>query len=161
MKTRQFFTASLLLIALIFASGSELYAQRGNGQGMRQGMNYCQNIPNLTDKQSDKLTDLQTEHQKKMLNYRNQLNEKQAKLRTLQSESPAKLTTINKTIDELGDIRTDMAKERAAHRQAVRSELSEEQRTWYDSHHARRGQGYGRGNGQGYGRGNGQGRCWR
>ncbi len=88
---------------------------------------------NLSDEQKTKIEDLKLEHQKKMLPLRNQLNEKMAKMKTLETAFPADMKAIDALIDEMSGVRTQMAKERAAMHQEVRKILTEEQRIKFDT----------------------------
>lgn len=153
-------------MALIMSLGIvTVFAQprRGMGQGNApQGWNRAACIQqqlNLTEEQQETINNLCTEHQKSMVDYRNQLREKHARLRTLQTADNPDMNETNTAIDELSNIRNNMMKEQAAHRQDVRASLTEEQRVIFDSRAGHRmGRGYRqgghkRGYGQGYGRG--------
>lgn len=152
MKTLKFNLIMIFAALLVAATGSDTFAQRGmragngNGNGYGPGVN-CR-IPDLTDAQQKKLDQLRTAHWKEMSDYRNQLNEKHARLQTLQSADKADMNAINTLIDEIGKIKTQMAKATAAHRQEVRGELTEQQRVFFDQ---RRGRGFGPGYGHGKG----------
>ncbi len=163
MKQLKIGTIGLLFVAMLF--GANTFAQRGNGWGNGQGNGYgqgsfCNNIPNLSTEQQTKISDLRTAHWKKMQDSRNQLAVKSANLQTLRSTGD--LNAINKTIDEMGAIRTNMQKNREQHFQDVRSLLNADQKVYFDSFNRGRGncqaygRGYGRGNGQGFGRGFGR-----
>jgi Spy/CpxP family protein refolding chaperone len=73
-----------------------------------------------------------------MLKFRNQMGEKSAQLQTLRTAEKADMNAINKTIDEIGLIKTQMMKERENHLQQVRGVLTDSQRTQFDT---RRGAG--------------------
>lgn len=137
-----------------------MMAQRGNGPGPLntdkpgRGL-YCQAIPDMTEEQQQKIAGLRTAQIKEMNLYRNDLSIKRAELEKLQTADNADLDKINEKIDEIGKIKTEMAKKRAAHIQKVRSVLTEEQRAVFDSRHGHRAQGMrmGRGRSMGPGRG--------
>ncbi|MBN2434875.1 MAG: periplasmic heavy metal sensor, partial [Spirochaetes bacterium] len=76
---------------------------------------FCNSIPSLTQEQEQEITKLRTAHMKEMNNFRNNLAIKRAELRKLQTADKADMDAINNTIDEIGTIRTKMAKIRAAH----------------------------------------------
>ena len=145
---------------LMFTMIPGTFAQPGPGKGNGWGpgaQGICNRIPNLTDEQNKQIADLQTDHLKKMTNLRNQLFEKQAHLRTLNTADTPDMKAINTTIEEIGSLRTDMMKERESHLQKVRGLLTADQRVVFDSSpmHGKR---FGRGNGHGYDYGRGQGR---
>lgn len=161
MKNLKFGTIGMLLVVALLSVSTNIFAQRGygngNGQGNRQfngnGQGYfCDNIPNLTTDQQTKIEKQRTAQWKEMQNYRNQLAEKRTRLQTLRSADNADMNAINKTIDEMSAIQTSMRKNREQHLQDVRNLLTDDQRVYFDNSNR------GRGNGQGYGRGNGQGR---
>jgi Spy/CpxP family protein refolding chaperone len=91
----------------------------------------------LTDAQKEQIEKLGTEHAKKVLPLRNELGELRAELRTLSTVDKVNMTDINKKIDEMGKVQTELMKERAAHRQQIRSLLTDEQRVKFDSHFGR------------------------
>ena len=153
----------MLFIAMLFSVNT--FAQRGNGWGNSQGNNngqsyFCNNIPNITADQQTKITNLRTAHWKQRQTNQNQLAVKSTNLQTLRSTGD--INALNKTIDEMSVIRTNMQKNREKHFQDVRNILNADQRVYFDNFNRRRGngQGYGRGKGrgnrQGYGRGNGR-----
>ncbi len=92
------------------------------------------NIPDLTAEQQKKIDDLHFAFMKKMKNNRNLLAEKQVHLNTLRTADKVNMNAINKTIDEIGALRTQMFKDKEAHNQEIRSVLNEQQRLYYDSH---------------------------
>jgi Spy/CpxP family protein refolding chaperone len=132
-----------LLLVLIASPG---FAQRGQGRygmGMneRPGRNqqFFQMIPDLSEEQESKIETLRVDHMKEMMSKRNTLNEKRAKLRTLQTQDKPDMQAINSLIEEMGDVRTEMQKKRASHHQEIRSLLTEEQKVYFDNHLMRRG----------------------
>jgi Spy/CpxP family protein refolding chaperone len=128
-------------------SNVNTYAEEGASQG------YCSNIPNLTDEQQSALNKLRTNHLKKANLMRAQIQEKRAQLNTLRLSEKPDMDKINRTIDEVAELRADLMKEREAHLQAVKSQLNDDQKAWFDS---RPGRGKGFGQNRGFGR---QGAC--
>jgi Spy/CpxP family protein refolding chaperone len=177
MKRIRTITAIAIMATIVTASSA--LAQRGQGRGFMNNPNgrgmvnnmqnpdgYGQCILNLTPEQDSKITELRTKHIKEVTPLRNELGEKSARLRTLQSADSPNLNEINKTIDEMASIRANIQKKGAAHRAEVSSILTDEQRVVYNSRGqgrmGRGGQGMGRsgrGNGQGMGRGLRDGSC--
>ncbi|MBI9069774.1 MAG: Spy/CpxP family protein refolding chaperone [Salinivirgaceae bacterium] len=157
-----------LLVSALFISTATLNAQnfyncdgQGNGRqktGYQQNsMNrgeYMANLLELSDEQKEKIESLRLNHQKQILPLKNELGEKQAKMRTLNTAENTDTKAINALIDEMGVIKTKMAKIRAAHKQDVRSTLTSDQRVIYDSHIGRKGQRGNRGQGHKGNRGN-------
>lgn len=91
-------------------------------------------IPDLTEEQEEQLQKIRIEHLKVMLPLRNQLAEKEARLRTLSTADDVDMKKINQTIEEIGEIRVQMMKQRAVHQQEIRKLLTEKQRVFFDSH---------------------------
>jgi Spy/CpxP family protein refolding chaperone len=134
----------LLIAALFFVSSGVAYAQcpgkdcnredrppmhgeKGPGQGPM--------IPDLTDEQREQIKDLRVDVMEKMLSFKNRLGEKAARLRTLQTAAKANMSEINKAIEEIGKLRIEMMKLKAACHQEIRSLLTDEQRVFFDAHH--------------------------
>lgn len=92
----------------------------------------------LTADQQEQVDQLYLENQKEMLPLRNDLREKQARLRTLNTAANYDQNAVNSLIDEIGEVRTDMMKKRAGHRQEIRSLLTDEQRIIFDTRQNRR-----------------------
>ncbi|UII29342.1 Spy/CpxP family protein refolding chaperone [Fulvivirga maritima] len=90
-------------------------------------------IPNLTDEQKDKMKEMRLSFYKETLPLKNELNEKKAQLRTLTTVESPDMKKVNKLIENMGDIEVELKKARVAHHQEVRSQLTEEQRIFFDS----------------------------
>jgi len=136
MKTRNLTIIAVLLFITgsVFAQGNQ--GKRGNfdGQKKRNQTERFMNIPDLTDAQKTQIKDMRTANMKEMLPLRNELQEKQAHKRTISTGDNVKMSEINKTIDEIGAIKTNMAKKRATHRQNIRKILTDNQRVFFDMH---------------------------
>ncbi|MDA3945032.1 MAG: Spy/CpxP family protein refolding chaperone [Bacteroidetes bacterium] len=157
MKNLRIVTIGMFILAMLLSVNTSVYAQRGNGSGFGPG-NHCMNIPDLTDDQQTKLEMMRTTQMKAMQDFRNQMGEKRARLQTLRTADKADMTAINKTIDEMSVIRTNMQKQREQHIQSVRNLLTEDQKVQFDSMKRGNGQGFGCGQRNGQGRGCGKGR---
>ena len=94
---------------------------------------------NLDDKQREEISKIRTEQLKERTQTRNLLNEKRAKLETLQTAEKPDMKEINKMIDEIAAVQAQQMKDQAASRQKIRSLLTEEQRTYYDAQNANTG----------------------
>jgi len=140
MKRTKSITA-ILLTGIMMVVTISSFAQRGQGNkapGMKKNMqmhqNCFQNIPDLTEEQEAEIEEMRVSHMKEMQEYYNKLNEKRAKLRTLQTKDNPDMDKINSVIEEMGEIRTEKHKARAKHHQEVRSLLNEEQKVYFDKH---------------------------
>ncbi|MEL7002773.1 MAG: Spy/CpxP family protein refolding chaperone [Bacteroidota bacterium] len=95
-------------------------------------------IPDLTDEQNAKLKEIRLEGQKQKLPLRNELREKEARMKTLTTAENVDMKAINKLIEEIGAIKVKMAKIQAVQHQEVRNQLTEDQRVVFDSHAGQR-----------------------
>ena len=135
----------LLLIAALFIISSGIaYAQGPGNDGNREdrppmhgekGPGHGPMIPDLTDEQKEQIKDIHVESMEDMLALKNKIGEKTARLHTLQTAAKANMSEINKTIEEIGKLRTEMMKLKAASHQKIRSLLTDEQRVFFDVHH--------------------------
>lgn len=101
--------------------------QRGNGDRMDK-------IPGLTEAQEQQIKKIHTGAQADILPLKNQLNELDAKLQTLQTANSADMKAINETIDKISIIKASIEKRRAQAHQDVRKLLNDEQRLFVDTH---------------------------
>lgn len=166
MKTIRVSTAIAVMALLL--TGSQTFAQRGQGRWggnmpqerpmMRNmdrasqydyGYGYGMQMLNLTEEQEGQITQMCTNHLNEVTPLRNELNEKRARLRTLQSAAKPNQKEMDKVIDEMASIRAKIQKKSTAHRVAVKELLTDEQKAIYN---ARGGNRMGRG-GQRGGRG--------
>jgi Spy/CpxP family protein refolding chaperone len=126
--------ALLLVVTSAFAQMPEMKPEHGEKEGGCKGRGEHMMIPDLTDQQAEQIKSMRVEHMKEMQSLRNQIGEKKARLRTLSTVDKVNMTEINKVIDEIGKIQTQMMKMKEQHRQDVRKMLSDDQRIFFDSH---------------------------
>ncbi len=127
---------NLVITALFIFLAAGLFAQKNN-MNMSQNKKcngMFMNIPDLTEAQQTQIKEIRTATMKEMLPLKNELKEKQAHLQTLQTADNPKMNEINSTIDEIGVIKTKMAKNRAAGHQKIRKILTDDQRIYFDMH---------------------------
>lgn len=136
-------TAALLLVATsAFAQMPDTKPERGEKPCMREGKGeHMMMIPDLTEQQKEQMKALRVEHMKEMQPLRNQLEEKKARLNTLTTSDQVNMSEVNKVIDEIGKIQTQMMKLKEQHRQDVRKLLNSDQRVIFDSHRPMRHEG--------------------
>ena len=92
------------------------------------------NIPGLSDEQKEQIKQVRLEIQKEVLPLRNDMREKRARLNTLSTAEKADMNAINRVVEDIGDLQTEIIKKREMGRQQVRNLLNEEQRLFFDSH---------------------------
>ena len=127
--------ALLLVVTSAFAQMPEMKPEHGDKEGCRMGRGeHMMMIPGLTEQQLEQMKSMRVEHMKEMQSLRNQMAEKKARLRTLSTVDKVNMTDINKVIDEMGEMKTQMMKMREQHRQNIRKMLTDEQRVFFDSH---------------------------
>ena len=116
MKTTKLLVA---LVALLTIGTSNGFAQRGMGRGMGEGYgpnqtegkaSYCHKIPNLTEEQKTQIEALRVKHMKSTTDLKNQMNEKRARLRTLESAENPNYGKINKTMNKIIEIKETFMK---------------------------------------------------
>jgi len=139
MKTSIVNTGKVMMGLAIVLFSAAMQAQPGSGyhHGGDDGTGYSRNttaIPNLTEEQKQKITALHTSHQKEVLNLRLDLDIKAAELQKLKSAENPDVSLINKTIDEMGKMRTEIEKKKVALGIAVRKLLTDEQKAAWDMH---------------------------
>jgi len=166
MKSNVLTKGLLVLLVSTLMLSTTSFAQRGpRGMNMRNDSTgfFCK-LPNLTADQQTKMESLRTKHLKEVSPLRNELAEKRAHLKTLESVDKPDMTAINKTIDEISALQSKMMKLRASHRIEVSSILTDDQKVYFNAHQGmgmkgNRGMGKGMRNGMGNGNGMGRGNC--
>lgn len=84
-------------------------------------------IPNLTEEQKMQMKAIHLEIEKAALPIRNQIGEKEARLRTLVTAANYDEKAVNKVLDEMGELKTDVRKLEIAGLQKAKEVLTEEQ----------------------------------
>ncbi|NOU17131.1 MAG: Spy/CpxP family protein refolding chaperone [Bacteroidales bacterium] len=130
----------LLVSVLITSFSLNSYAQRGPRE-FRDSARIDHRIPNLTADQKTKIETLRTKHLKEVTPLRNELDEKRAHLKTLESMEKVDRDAINKTIDEITTLQGKIVKMKVNHRLDVASLLTDEQKVFFNSHREMRGKG--------------------
>ncbi|MFY0593992.1 Spy/CpxP family protein refolding chaperone [Roseivirga sp.] len=143
MKTQNLKKYGFALATLVFL-GTSAQAQRFQGnerpdrpqQEMKQGQKLAMGkqhgpqgpkIPNLTEEQKEQLHSFRLESEKASLPIKNQVAEKEARLKTLVTSESYNEKAVNKVIEEIGDLKTGLMKLKVAEGQKVKNILNEEQ----------------------------------
>lgn len=149
------------MISLLLLASTTTFAQRGRGQMQGQrGPGFAQaecRIPDLTEDQQEQIKTLRTEHWNEVEEFRTDMRILHAEMNDLTSGSDYDATAASKKIEKISSLKKKMMKARLAHRNSVRSLLTEEQKVVFDNHRPGRGMGFGRAGGRGMGFGKGQG----
>lgn len=109
-------------------------------------------ISNLNPTQKIKIKELSTQLKKELIPLKNLLDEKRARLKTLESAEKTDLASIHSIIDEIHGLQSKMMKLKANHKQEIRKILTPEQRTEFDFRSEKKGK-RGEGNHRHKGRG--------
>ena len=143
-------TKILVIVAMIMIFATSVFAQPNGNRRMNKGdrserfMNNGERghgfmgIPDLTDAQKTQMKKMRTAQMKEALPLRNKMQELQAHKRTISTGDNVNMAELNKTIDEIGALKTQMMKKRATHHQAVRKILTDDQRVFFDMHSGRK-----------------------
>ena len=89
-------------------------------------------IPGLTEDQEASIRQIHVDLQKQILQVNNQIREKEAQLRTQMTQDKPNQGQIDRLVEEIGALKTTVAKARTAAHMKVRALLSEEQRLQFD-----------------------------
>jgi Spy/CpxP family protein refolding chaperone len=96
-------------------------------------------IPNLTEAQQEQLKGFHIAAEKSALPLKNQVAEKEARLKTLTTSESYDAKAVDKVIDEIGKLRTDLFKLKVSTEQKVKSILTEEQLVFVNNHSPEKG----------------------
>jgi len=163
---RQTLILSLLSIMLL---SFVLMAQPGrgprNGQGPNRGP-WMDQALDLTEEQQAKMEDLRLQHQKEIIPLQSQIESLRSELHLAMTADKFDKSKVEKIVNDMQKVRTQMQMSRVLHQQTVRELLTPEQRKKFDLHILSRkgprgGRGFGAGQGMcpncGMGRGRGPG----
>lgn len=121
------FATVLLLVSGVF---SWVSAQPGRGQFRGEGrpMNASRiEKIKLTDDQQKQMTELRAQFREETMKINNLINEKKAHLKTLIDTDNRDMKDLEKTVDEMTNLKGDLIKKGIAHRDAVKKILTPEQ----------------------------------
>ncbi len=106
-----------------------MMGKAGNRAGMKQG-----GMMNFTAEQQEQLKTLRVEQMKSMTQYRNELGEFKAKMKTITSVDDVNLKDVDKLLDDMGKVKLEMAKNKLDYQQSMRAMLTDEQKVMMDMH---------------------------
>jgi len=151
MKNLKFLTTSILLIAILFSTNTNIFAQFGcgnwNWQNNRQlneqwnghwNEYSFNNIPNLTRDQLNKIDELNTEYWNEEESNRRRLNAKNIHLQSMRLTNNPDRSAIYKVIEEIGIIQINMLKNQEQYLQNMRNLFTADQIAYFDELNGRR-----------------------
>uniref|UniRef100_UPI00404872FA Spy/CpxP family protein refolding chaperone n=2 Tax=Roseivirga sp. TaxID=1964215 RepID=UPI00404872FA len=97
-------------------------------------------IPDLTEEQKEQLRGFHVAAEKTALPIKNKLSENEARLKTLTTSEGYDAKAVDKVIDEIGKLKTDLLKLRVSTDQKIRGILTEEQLVFFNNHTPKKGQ---------------------
>lgn len=97
-----------------------------------------QRTPFFTEEQQEAMKEIRLESASEIKPLRNKLNELEAHQKTLSTADKADMKAINKNIEEIGEIKTEIAKIQAKQKQSIRSLLTKEQLLSFDNNRENR-----------------------
>jgi len=121
----------VLSLSTVYAQGQGRGSGRGHGMGM--GIMADDDFPELTTEQRDQMADLKTAHQKAMIPVRADLKMLKIEMRELMRDD-ASQSKMNKKIDEIGALKTEIRKMQLDHRLKMKDVFTEEQIEYLESH---------------------------
>jgi Spy/CpxP family protein refolding chaperone len=120
----------LIILAVTLTAAASIAF--GQGAGMKHPSKGCPGMAGLSEDQQKKVEALNLEVEKAMLPLKAQMDVKTAELKVLAvAENPDK-AAIDKKIEEIGALRTQMMKKKVLNGLAVRALLTPEQRVGFD-----------------------------
>lgn len=125
---------ALLLAGMPLMVIAQQGEQKRSGMDGERGEKIEERIPDLSDKQKADIQAIRTEKLKVVKDKRNILNEKNARLQTLRTSDEPDMNEIDKLIDEISDLKADIAKSEERAIQDIRALLTDEQKLKFDMH---------------------------
>ncbi|RPI69893.1 MAG: hypothetical protein EHM47_13100 [Ignavibacteriales bacterium] len=99
---------------------------------------------NLTEEQENKISDLRTNHQKKMTDYKAELEKAKIDMRDIRNSSGVSRNNLISAVEKMNDVKNKMAVERINHHMDVYELLNDEQKEiWREQKPSRDHQGFG------------------
>jgi Spy/CpxP family protein refolding chaperone len=148
MKTKVLMLAVFMGLTTVLAAQpdekGEGKSRRGSNPEMRMDeQRGHENALDLTDAQKEAFKQSMLAMQKQLQPIRNELGEARAHQKTLTSVEKPDMNAINKNIEKMGSLQTEMAKIQTKYHLEMRAQLNDEQRLKFDrfDHRKRNGNG--------------------
>ncbi len=141
-------TAAILMLCaqpMLFAQGGGKKGHEGKKAGKKQMMmehrghffgdpGRMKKELNLTDEQVTKIANINKEHRKKMLDYKEKLAPKKIQLKKLLLEDTVDMGKVRSLLGEIGDLRVELQALRIEHRLNIEKVLTPDQRAKMRQH---------------------------
>ena len=141
MRTSKIIIAAALTLICSLNSFGQKQEKGSQDTEKKEGAAPAPKGPNklgLTEDQRKKRQSIRMKTAKDVLPLKNQLGEKKAHLRTITTVDKPDMNEINKTIDEMAALRTQIEKKKIAARMEIRGLLNDEQRLKFDTRDERK-----------------------
>ncbi|MGQ1787471.1 Spy/CpxP family protein refolding chaperone [Saccharicrinis sp. GN24d3] len=136
-KRVKLMTAFALMGVLIIGSAWGYGDQDGRRGKAGHGEFGPKNGLNLTDAQKEEIKALKISFMKDMTPVKNEIGIKMAELKAASTGDNVDTKAVNRLLDEIGKLKTEVAKKLFANKQKVRSLLTDEQKVIFDAHAAK------------------------
>jgi len=128
------FIPFLLFSYSVFSQHTESDLSKLSTQNKETNQGPEQDSPaTLTHIQKQRLKEFRLVFMKETLPIKNELNEKEARLKTLRTNQNPEIKQINSLLDEIGLLKTTIAKKKEAMLLEFRKSLSDEQKVYFDT----------------------------
>lgn len=149
MKKENLKKYGMVVLVMLFVGASNVQAQqmrrgqRPNPQEQQHGQKGKEmnergprgpHIPNLSEEQKEQMKSFKIALEKEALPIKNQVGEKEARLRTLTTSDSYNENAVNKVIDEIGELKTELMKLKVANKAKVKEILTDEQLVFFNNH---------------------------
>lgn len=125
----------LLVLSLnVYAQRQRPNEQRRPQMEEARRVNGPERIPNLTEEQKTQLKAFRIALEKETLPLKNEVQELEAKLKTLMSQDEVKTQEAGRVIDEISDLKSSMMKKKIKHTAQIKSILDDEQKVFFNKH---------------------------
>ncbi len=131
-------TMLLLSLPMLSSAQEAEHRKRGHEMSKDRMSNIEERIPDLTEDQKENIKSIRLSAMKDMKPLRNELGEKEARFKTLNSADKPDMDAINKQIDEIAALKASISKREIKAQQDIRALLNDEQKMAFDMHREKR-----------------------
>ena len=134
MRTLEFLKSYVVITLLFVIIGSTAIGQCTGHERFQDDRGLHRGGLNLSDEQQEQMKTFRLELMKEMTPIKNEIKVKTAELNMVSTGDNVDTKKVNSLLDEIGSLKTKMAKKKFAHKQKVRGILTDEQKVLFDAH---------------------------